>query len=192
MPPTPLVGTIAGRGQRRKFVVTQDANRQEWAAAFQRASWGCAPAIGRALGLSTRAIEQWGSADSGKRSPGERLQILIATALEHRKPHDALAPLHLLAERFGYALAPSAAVADARPAGQDLNRSTAAVLLPRQRTGCFGSGEYRSGRNRSTQHHPPPVVDIVRDVAEDGDRTKQASSGGALRRPRREFYLSIR
>ncbi len=80
--------------------------RQEWSAAFQRATWGCAPAIGRALGLSPRAIQQWGQAESDKRSPGERLELLMQVALEHRKPHDALAPLHLLAERLGYRLEP--------------------------------------------------------------------------------------
>ncbi len=109
--------------------MSEDANRQEWAASFQRATWGCAPAIGRALGLSTRAIEQWGSADSGKRSPGERLEILIATALEHRTPHDALAPLHLLAERFGYALQQNTESGDTSPVVDDANRTAASALL---------------------------------------------------------------
>jgi len=44
--------------------------------------------------------------DSEKRSPGERLEILMRVAGEHRKPHDALAPLHLLAGRLGYRLVP--------------------------------------------------------------------------------------
>jgi hypothetical protein len=109
--------------------VTDDANRREWAASFQRASWGCAPAIGRALGLSARSVEHWGSPDSGKRSPGERLEILISTALEHRKPHDALAPLHLLAERFGYALQKNVAGGDPTPASDDVNRTATSVLL---------------------------------------------------------------
>jgi Phage regulatory protein CII (CP76) len=77
-------------------------NRSEWAAAFQRATWGCAPAVGRALGLSPRTVQQWGQSDCEKRSPGERLEIVMRVALEHQKPHDALAPLHLLAERLGY------------------------------------------------------------------------------------------
>jgi hypothetical protein len=81
-------------------------NRSEWAAAFHRATWGCAPAIGRVLGLSPRTIQQWGQSDCEKRSPGERLEIVMRVALDHRKPHDALAPLHLLAERLGYRLDP--------------------------------------------------------------------------------------
>ena len=81
-----------------------ETNRHEWAAAFQRATWGCAPAIGRALGLSPRTIQQWGQSDCEKRSPGERLELIIRVALENRKPHDALAPLHLLASRLGYRL----------------------------------------------------------------------------------------
>jgi hypothetical protein len=47
-----------------------------------------------------------GRSDSEKRSPGERLEIIMRVALEHRKPHDALAPLHLLADRVGYRLVP--------------------------------------------------------------------------------------
>ena len=86
--------------------MSEPNERQEWSAAFQRATWGCAPAIGRALGLSARAVQQWGQADSEKRSPGERLEILMRVAIEHRKPHDALAPLHLLAGRLGYRLVP--------------------------------------------------------------------------------------
>ena len=86
--------------------MSEPNDRQEWSAAFQRATWGCAPAIGRALGLSARAVQQWGQADSEKRSPGERLEILMRVAIEHRKPHDALAPLHLLAGRLGYRLVP--------------------------------------------------------------------------------------
>ena len=82
-------------------------DRLDWASAFQRATWGCAPAIGRALGLSARTVQQWGRSDSDKRSPGERLEIVMKIALEHRKPHDALAPLHLLAWRLGYRLTPS-------------------------------------------------------------------------------------
>jgi hypothetical protein len=88
-------------------MASQD-HRGEWAAAFQRATWGCAPAIGRDLGLSPRTIQQWGQADCEKRSPGERLERIIRVALEHRKPHDALAPLHLLAGRLGYRLEPIA------------------------------------------------------------------------------------
>jgi hypothetical protein len=49
-------------------------------------------------------IQQWSDADCEKRSPGERLEITIRVALDHRKAHDALAPLHLLAGRFGYRL----------------------------------------------------------------------------------------
>ena len=86
--------------------MSESNDRQEWSSAFQRATWGCAPAIGRALGLSPRAVQQWGQADSDKRSPGERLEILMRVAGEHRKPHDALAPLHLLAARLGYRLVP--------------------------------------------------------------------------------------
>jgi hypothetical protein len=86
--------------------MSEPNERQEWSAAFQRATWGCAPEIGRALGLSARAVQQWGQADSEKRSPGERLEILMRVAIEHRKPHDALAPLHLLAGRLGYRLVP--------------------------------------------------------------------------------------
>jgi hypothetical protein len=86
--------------------MASDNNRSEWAAAFHRATWGCAPAIGRVLGLSPRTIQQWGQSDCEKRSPGERLEIVIQVALEHRKPHDALAPLHLLAGRLGYRLEP--------------------------------------------------------------------------------------
>ena len=85
-------------------------SRSEWAAAFHRATWGCAPAIGRELGLSPRTIQQWGQSDSEKRSPGERMEIVMRVALDHRKPHDALAPLHLLAERLGYRLEPIEAV----------------------------------------------------------------------------------
>ena len=85
----------------------EQEERQEWAAAFQRSTWGCAPAIGRALGLSARAVQQWGRADADKRSPGERLDILMRVALENRDRHDALAPLHLLASRFGYRLEPA-------------------------------------------------------------------------------------
>jgi len=81
-------------------------SRSEWAAAFHRATWGCAPAIGRVLGLSPRTIQQWGQSDCEKRSPGERLEIVMRVALDHRKPHDALAPLHLLAGRLGYRLEP--------------------------------------------------------------------------------------
>ena len=79
-------------------------SRREWAAAFHRATWGCAPTIGRELGLSPRTIQQWGQSDCEKRSPGERLEVIMRVALEHRKPHDALAPLHLLADRLGYRL----------------------------------------------------------------------------------------
>ncbi|MBW2425671.1 MAG: hypothetical protein JRG86_15605 [Deltaproteobacteria bacterium] len=86
--------------------MANDENRSEWAAAFQRATWGCAPAIARALGLSARTIQQWGQSDCEKRSPGERLEIIMRVALDHRKPHDALAPLHLLAGRLGYRLEP--------------------------------------------------------------------------------------
>jgi hypothetical protein len=81
-------------------------SRSEWASAFHRATWGCAPAIGRVLGLSPRTVQQWGQSDCEKRSPGERLEIVMRVALEHRKPHDALAPLHLLAGLFGYRLEP--------------------------------------------------------------------------------------
>ena len=95
--------------------MSEPTDRQEWSAAFQRATWGCAPAIGRALGLSSRAVQQWGQAESDKRSPGERLEILMRVASEHRKPHDALAPLHLLAGRLGYRLVPDDS-ADATPA----------------------------------------------------------------------------
>ncbi|MEM9177161.1 MAG: phage regulatory CII family protein [Myxococcota bacterium] len=94
--------------------MSESNDRQEWSAAFQRATWGCAPAIGRALGLSSRAVQQWGQADSDKRSPGERLEILMRVASDHRKPHDALAPLHLLAGRLGYRLVPDQP-ADAEP-----------------------------------------------------------------------------
>jgi hypothetical protein len=86
--------------------MSKSDEREDWSAAFQRATWGCAPAIGRALGLSARTVQQWGRSDSEKRSPGERLEIVIRVALEHRKPHDALAPLHLLASRLGYRLVP--------------------------------------------------------------------------------------
>lgn len=86
--------------------MSEPNERQAWSSAFQRATWGCAPAIGRALGLSPRAVQQWGQVDSEKRSPGERLEILMRVASEHRKPHDALAPLHLLAGRLGYRLVP--------------------------------------------------------------------------------------
>ncbi|MAG32172.1 MAG: hypothetical protein CL908_14915 [Deltaproteobacteria bacterium] len=86
--------------------MANENNRSEWAAAFQRATWGCAPAIGRALGLSPRTVQQWGQSDCKKRSPGERLEITMRIALDHRKPHDALAPLHLLASRLGYRLEP--------------------------------------------------------------------------------------
>ena len=95
--------------------MSEPTDRQAWSGAFQRATWGCAPAIGRALGLSSRAVQQWGQADSEKRSPGERLEILMQVAMEHRKPHDALAPLHLLAERLGYRLVPHEST-DAEPA----------------------------------------------------------------------------
>ena len=81
-------------------------SRSEWASAFHRATWGCARAIGRVLGLSPRTVQQWGQSDCEKRSPGERLEIVMRVALEHRKPHDALAPLHLLADRLGYRLEP--------------------------------------------------------------------------------------
>ena len=84
--------------------MSEQEERQDWSAAFQRATWGCAPAIGRALGLSARTVQQWGRSDSEKRSPGERLEIVIRVAMEHRKPHDALAPLHLLASRLGFRL----------------------------------------------------------------------------------------
>ena len=60
--------------------MSEPTDRQEWSAAFQRATWGCAPAIGRALGLSPRAVQQWGQAESDKRSPGERLEILMRVA----------------------------------------------------------------------------------------------------------------
>ncbi len=90
--------------------MSESDERQHWSAAFQRATWGCAPAIGRALGLSARTVQQWGRSDSDKRSPGERLEIVMRIALEHRKPHDALAPLHLLADRLGYRLVPEEAV----------------------------------------------------------------------------------
>ena len=86
--------------------MSEPNERQEWRAAFPRATWGCAPAIGRALGLSARAVQQRGQADSATRSPGERPEILMRVAIEHRKPHDALAPLHLLAGRLGYRLVP--------------------------------------------------------------------------------------
>ncbi len=86
--------------------MSKSDERQDWSAAFQRATWGCAPAIGGALGLSARTVQQWGRSDSDKRSPGERLEILMRVALDHRKPHDALAPLHLLADRLGYRLVP--------------------------------------------------------------------------------------
>jgi hypothetical protein len=91
-------------------------DRQEWAAAFQRSTWGCAPAIGRALGLSARTVQQWGQTDSDKRSPGERLEILMRVALDARDHHDALAPLHLLANRFGYRLEPDVDGAPDEPA----------------------------------------------------------------------------
>jgi len=90
--------------------MANDSDREEWAAAFQRATWGCAPAIGKALGLSPRTVQQWGQAEQEKRSPGERLEIVMRVAFENRKPHDALAPLHLLATRFGYRLEPDEAV----------------------------------------------------------------------------------
>lgn len=109
--------------------MTTDDTRREWAAAFQRATWGCAPAIGRELGLSARAVEHWGNAESGKRSPGERLEILMRTALDARKPHDALAPLHLLAERFGYALHEIPANGPTADATGKLNDHAAAVML---------------------------------------------------------------
>jgi len=83
-------------------------SRSEWASAFHRATWGCGPAIGRSLGISARTVQQWGQSDCDKRSPGERLEIIINVALEHRKPHDALAPLHLLANRLGYRIEPLA------------------------------------------------------------------------------------
>lgn len=86
--------------------MSTESSRSEWAAAFHRATWGCGPAIGRALGLSARTVQQWGQSDCEKRSPGERLEIVMRVALEHRKPHDALAPLHLLAGRLGYRLEP--------------------------------------------------------------------------------------
>lgn len=95
---------------------TIENSRSEWAAAFHRATWGCGPAIGRALGLSARTVQQWGQSDCEKRSPGERLEIIMNVALEHRKPHDALAPLHLLAGRLGYRLEPiAAAPAEPKP-----------------------------------------------------------------------------
>jgi hypothetical protein len=99
-----------------------DSTRTEWAAAFHRATWGCGPAIGRALGLSARTVQQWGQPDCDKRSPGERLEIAMRVALEHRKPHDALAPLHLLASRLGYRLEP-AAVSDAGTASRSEPRA---------------------------------------------------------------------
>lgn len=86
--------------------MASENSRSEWAAAFHRATWGCAPAIGRALGLSPRTVQQWGQSDCEKRSPGERLEMVIRVALEHRQPHDALAPLHLLASHLGYRLEP--------------------------------------------------------------------------------------
>lgn len=87
--------------------MTENDSRDLWAAAFQRATWGCAPAIGRALGLSPRTVQQWGRVEYEKRSPGERLEIVVRVALEHRKAHDALAPLHLLASQLGYRLVPN-------------------------------------------------------------------------------------
>jgi hypothetical protein len=93
-------------GEIESDAMSKSDDRQDWSAAFQRATWGCAPAIGRALGLSARTVQQWGRSDSQKRSPGERLEIVMNVALEHRKPHDALAPLHLLADRLGYRLVP--------------------------------------------------------------------------------------
>lgn len=93
--------------------MSTDSDRAAWAAAFQRATWGCAPAIGRALGLSARTVQLWGRAENEKRSPGERLETVVRVALEHRKPHDALAPIHLLAARLGYRLVPDGEADDA-------------------------------------------------------------------------------
>ena len=108
--------------------MNESERRQEWAAAFQRASWGCAPAIGRALGLSARTIQQWGQTDQDKRSPGERLEIAMQVALEHRKAHDALAPLHLLATRFGYCLEAESRSEEV-PATEDIARHATQTLI---------------------------------------------------------------
>lgn len=89
------------------MAIQESTDRAAWSAAFQRATWGCAPAIGRALGLSARAVQQWGQTETDKRSPGERMEILMRVALEERPAHDALAPLHLLAGQLGYRLVPA-------------------------------------------------------------------------------------
>lgn len=109
--------------------MSESSDRQEWSAAFQRATWGCAPAIGKALGLSARAVQQWGQADSEKRSPGERLEILMRIASEHRKPHDALAPLHLLAERLGYRLEPDDGAEEALAPLEDVARQASTAMI---------------------------------------------------------------
>lgn len=103
--------------------------RREWSAAFQRATWGCAPAIGRALGLSPRTVQQWGQVEVEKRSPGERLEIVIRVALEHRRPHDALAPLHLLAGRLGYRLVPEDGDGKEGAAGRSLAQQASLAMI---------------------------------------------------------------
>ena len=104
-------------------------DRSEWAASFQRATWGCAPAIAKALGLSARTVQQWGQVDSDKRSPGERLEAVMRVALEHRKPHDALAPLHLLAGRLGYRLVLDDSVGEERVDETTLARRASRAMI---------------------------------------------------------------
>ena len=109
--------------------MSEATDRQEWSAAFQRATWGCAPAIAKELGLSARAVQQWGQTETDKRSPGERMEIAMRVAMEHRKPHDALAPLHLLARRLGYRLEPDEAPADEAPSLEAIARQASAAMI---------------------------------------------------------------
>ena len=104
------VGTYPAPDQRRNGHSRNNPFRHE--DAMELCLGRDAKAIGKALGLSGRTVRQWRERyDTAHRGPGQTLSITVRRSLDLGRPiHDALAPVHALAEEFDYHLVPRVVV----------------------------------------------------------------------------------
>lgn len=113
--------------------IARKTRRDDHAEALERAIGRICRHVAEDIGLSMRSLEEQAAGD--KRGDGERLEIVVAVAREHKSEADAIAPVAVLARRLGYDLAPLACAADqpdivaaAAVAGKELSEALGAAL----------------------------------------------------------------